>query len=219
VKADQVAAQVEKHFQALPGISVPKWPVLPPPPQKPVRADKRLPFKQTVLVRAWTGVAAGDPRADAVSVLMDALSGLSSDLFIEVRDKRGLAYYTGATHFTGPVGGLFQIYAGTTEEGRAEVETQIAAQAERLRRDGPRADEFARAIEQLLAEQARARQNNGGLAQQCAIDELLGLGYLHAIETAERLKRLTPEAVRSAAASLFAPDSNATAVVLPDEAP
>lgn len=219
VDADQVRAQVEKSFAALPGVAAPKWPALPPPPDKPVRAEKRLPFKQTVLVRAWPGIATGDPREDAVSVLMDALSGLSSDLFIEVRDKRGLAYYAGATHFTGPVGGLFQIYAGTTEGGLAEVETQIAAQAERLRRDGPRDDEFSRAIEQLLTEQARARQNNAGLAQQCAIDELLGLGYLHAIGTAERLKRLTPEAVRSAAESLFAPDSTATAVVRPDEVP
>jgi len=150
---------------------------------------------------------------------MDSLSGLSSDLFIEVRDKRGLAYYAAATHFSGPVGGLFQIYAGTTEEGRAEVETQIEAQSQRLRLDGLRPEEFSRAIEQLLAEQARARQNNGGLAQQCAIDELLGLGYRHSIETAERLQKLDSEAVRSAAESIFADIGDVTAVVMPLESP
>jgi zinc protease len=219
VKADQVIEQVAKDFAALPAVSVPVWPPLPPSPKSPARAEKRLPVKQTVLVRAWPGVAAGDPREEALSVLMDALSGLSSDLFIEVRDKRGLAYYTGATHFSGPVGGLFQIYAGTTEEGRAEVETQIQAQAERLRTAGLRPEEFARAVEQLLAEIARARQNNGGLAQQCALDELLGLGYRHALETAERLKHLTPEAIRAAAESIFAFPADAVAVVSPDETP
>ena len=219
VKLDAVVAAVEKSFAALPAISVPQWPALPPSPQKPARTEKRLPFKQTVLVRAWPGIAAGDPREDAVSVLMDTLSGLSSDLFIEVRDKRGLAYYVGATHFSGPVGGLFMIYAGTTAEGCAEVETQIQSQAERLRRDGLRAEEFSRAIEQLLAEQARARQNNGSLAQQCALDELLGLGYLHSIQTADRLKDLAPEAVRAAAESIFSAPGDATAVVLPDETP
>ena len=111
------------------------------------------------------------------------------------------------------------IYAGTTEEGRAEVETQIEVQSERLRRDGLRPEEFSRAIEQLLAEQARARQNNGGLAQQCAIDELLGLGYSHSIETAERLKKLTPEAVRQAAETIFADIGDVTAVVMPPENP
>ena len=150
---------------------------------------------------------------------MDALTGLSSDLFIEVRDKRGLAYYTGATHFTGPVGGLFQIYAGTTEDGRAEVETQISAQADRFRQVGPRQDELDRAVEQLLADLARSRQNNASLAQQCALDELLGLGYRHSLETADRLRQLSTETVRAAAESIFSAPGDVTAVVRPDEAP
>ena len=219
VKMDAVVAAVEESFAALPAIAVPPWPALPPPPAGAVRAEKRLPFKQTVLVRAWPGIAAGDPREDAVSVLMDALSGLSSDLFIEVRDKRGLAYYVAATHFTGPVGGLFMIYAGTTPDGRGEVEAQIQAQIERLRGGGLRAEEFSRAVEQLLAEQARALQNNGGLAQQCALDELLGLGYRHALATAERLKDLTPADVRAAAESIFSSPGEATAAILPGAAP
>ena len=219
VKTDAVVARAEQLFGALPAASAPAWPALPPAPAAPARIEKRLPFKQTVLIRAWPGIATGDPREDALSVLMDALSGLSSDLFIEVRDKRGLAYYTGATHFVGPVGGLFMIYAGTTAEGRAEVETQIAAQVDRLRREGPRTEEFSRAVEQLLAEVARARQNNGALAQQCALDELLGLGARHSFETAERLRRLSPEAVRAAAESIFSAPGDATAVVLPGESP
>lgn len=219
VRTEAVAAAVEKSFSALPAVSAPQWPALPPAPQTPARAEKRLPVKQTVLVRAWPGIAVDDPREDAVSVLMDALTGLSSDLFIEVRDKRGLAYYTGATRFSGPVGGLFQIYAGTTAEGRADVETQIQAQVDRLRADGLRPEEFARAVEQLLAEQARARQHNAGLAQQCAIDELLGLGYRHSLDAAERLKRLSPEAVRAAAESIFSAPGDAVAVVSPGETP
>ena len=219
VKMEAVVAEIEKDFAALPSLPVPVWPALPPAPQIPKRTEKRLPFQQTVLVRAWPGLASNDPREDALSALMDALSGLSSDLFIEVRDKRGLAYYVGATHVSGPVGGLFQIYAGTTEEGCAEVETQIQAQAERLRREGVRPEEFSRAVEQLLAEQARARQSNDSLAQQCALDELLGLGYLHSIQTAERLKHLAPEAVRTAAEFLFAAPGDVTAVVLPNKRP
>ena len=219
VKAAAVREWVEKHFAALPAGTAPAWPPLPPAPAQAARTEKRLPFKQAVLVRAWPGIAAGDPREDAVSVLMDALSGLSSDLCIEVRDKRGLAYYAGAMHFSGPVGGLFMIYAGTTAAGCAEVESQIALQAERLRRDGLRPDEFSRAVEQLLAESARARQNNGGLAQQCALDELLGLGYRHTLDTAERIQLLAPAAVRAAADSIFAVPSSVTSVVLPAESP
>ena len=219
VQADAVVRQVEQAFAALPSAPPPRWPAPPAPPARPVRTEKRLPFQQTVLVRAWPGLAVGDPREDATAILVDALSGLSSDLFIEVRDKRGLAYYAGATQFTGPVGGLFQIYAGTTEEGCAEVENQIQAQADRLRGAGLRSEEFARALEQLLAEIARARQNLAGLAQQCALDELLGLGYLHSLEAADRLKKLDPAAVRAAAESIFSLPGDAVAVVRPAEEP
>ncbi len=219
VNAEKIRALVEKDFAALPSSPAPEWPVLPPFPTEPLRLEKRLPFKQTVLVRAWPGIPLGDDREDALSVLMDALSGLSSDLFIEVRDKRGLAYYTGATHFSGPVGGLFEIYAGTTEEGLPEVEAQIEIQVDRLEQDGLREEEFSRAIEQLLADLARSRQNNGSFAQQCALDEILGLGYLHSIETADRLKQLDGETIRAAAKSIFSLPGDITAVVMPEETP
>jgi len=216
VDAKKIRALVEKDFSSLPSTPPPEWPALPPAPTESIRIEKRLPFKQTVLVHAWPGIKLGDEREEALSVLMDSLSGLSSDLFIEVRDKRGLAYYTGATHFSGPVGGLFQIYSGTTEEGLPEVETQITIQTDRLRQDGLRAEEFSRAIEQLLADLARSRQNNGHLAQQCALDEILGLGYRHSIETAERLKNLDGETVQAAAKSIFSAPGNVTAVVMPE---
>jgi len=219
VDAGKIRALVEKDFAGLPTTPVLEWPALPPWPSKAVRSEMSLPFKQTVLVRAWPGIPVGDEREDAISVLMDALSGLSSDLFIEVRDKRGLAYYTGATHFSGPVGGLFQIYAGTTEEGLPEVETQVALQADRLRKDGVREEELSRAIEQLLADTARGRQNNGSFAQQCALDEILGLGYRHSIEAEERLKTLDAETVRAAAESIFSAPGDVTVVVRPDDTP
>ncbi len=219
VQAREVLQQIEQAFASLPERPAPEWPPLPPAPTEPIRVERPLPFKQTILVRAWPGIAAGDPREDAVSVLMDALSGLSSDLFIEVRDKRGLAYYTGATQFTGPVGGLFLIFAGTSDEGLPEVETQIDLQIDRLSNQGPRPDEVDRAVEQLIADLARARQNNSSLAQQCALDELLGLGYRRTIDAAERLRQIDPETVRLAAASILAAPGDVVAVVRPADAP
>jgi zinc protease len=219
ITLEEAIARVGQPLAALPNQPAPPQPPLPPAPRQPQRVEQALPFKQTVLIRAWPGIVSGDPRDDALTVLMDALSGLSSDLFIEVRDKRGLAYFTGATRFAGPVGGLFMIYAGTTEEGRAEVEKQIQAQVDRLRKDGLRADEFTRAIEQLLAEDARSRQNNAGLAQQCAIDELLGLGYRYNLNTPERLRRLTPADVQATAEFIFSFPGDVTAVVTPVPAP
>lgn len=219
INAAEVVAQVETGFAPLPPGVAPTWPKLPDTVTEPAQLEKGLPFKQTVIVRAWRGIAAGDPREDALSVLADTLSGLSSDLFIEVRDKRGLAYYTGASQLTGPVGGLFMIYSGTTTEGRTEVCRQIQVQTDRLSQSGPRPEEFARAVEQMVAGQARSLQNNSGLAQQCAIDELLGLGWQHSFQMIERLRQLQPEDVRAIAQTIFGNAGDVTVVVLPADIP
>ena len=213
IRSDEIAAEVERLWGDLPAGEPPAFPALPPPPEGGLRLEKTLPYAQTVVIRAWPGLATLDPRELSASLLADSLSGLSSDLFIEVRDKRGLAYYTGASQFQGPVGGLFQVYAGTTEDGFPEVERQIGLQTDRLRADGLRADEFDRGVAQLLADDAQAAQLNPTLARECAIDELQGLGYRHALRTAERLKAVTLEAVRDTAAALFDPAHEVTAIV------
>ena len=213
VKADEVAAEVERLWGDLEAGETPAFPALPPPPEGGLRVEKTLPYTQTVAIRAWPGLATLDPREQAAALLADSLSGLSSDLFIEVRDKRGLAYYTGASQFQGPVGGLFQVYAGTTEAGLEEVERQMGLQTDRLASEGLRKDEFDRGVAQLLADDAQAAQLNATLARECAIDELQGLGYRHALETVEHLKAVTPEFVRETAAALFDAAHEVTAVV------
>ena len=216
IRPDDEYAWLEATFGTLPaGDPLPPWPALPASPAADRRIEAPLPFNQTVLVRAWPGIATADPRDDDVSVLLDTLSGLSSDLFKEVRDKRGLAYYTGARQFTGPVGGLLLAYAGTTEAGLPEVERQIDLQIRRLATDGPRPDETDRAVAQMRVDAARAMQDLPGLARACAVDELLGLGYRNPFDVEARLSRITPGTVRDAARTLLGDVPSLTVVVKP----
>ena len=214
---DATVAQLETLFADVPDLPAPVQPPLPPPPAEPVTLTKRMPFLQTVIYQAWPGLSIPDSREVAADVLSDALTGLSSDLFIEVRDKRGLAYYVGATQFHTPVGGVFAIYSGTTENGAPAVLEQIAQQTARLSSAGPRTDEFERAKVQLLADDARALQSYGSLAQECATDELLGLGCRHFLDRAPELGTMTTEDVARAASSIFEAHPSVTAIVLPEE--
>ncbi|MFW5416883.1 insulinase family protein [Nocardiopsis sp. CNT-189] len=78
--------------------------------------------EQAHLILGCEGVHRTDPRWYALRVLCSALGGgMSSRLFQEVREKRGLAYAVQAYHSGYADTGLFQIYAGCLPEKTDEV--------------------------------------------------------------------------------------------------
>ena len=84
------------------------------------REDRDI--EQVNLVVGFDGVSYADPDYYAASVLSTLLGGgMSSRLFQEVREKRGLVYsiYSFSTSYT--EGGLFGIYAGTGEDEIEEL--------------------------------------------------------------------------------------------------
>jgi Zn-dependent M16 (insulinase) family peptidase len=85
-----------------------------------VRHDRDL--EQVHLTLGFEGVAFQDPDYFALSVMSTLLGGgMSSRLFQEVREERGLVYaiYSFAASYLD--GGLFGIYAGTGEDEAATV--------------------------------------------------------------------------------------------------
>jgi zinc protease len=185
-------------------------------PTLPARAETAGPFEQAILLVGYPGIDVTDPRNEALNILQRAMSGLSSDLAIEIREKRGLVYFIGAMGMAGLDPGLFAFYAGTTAEAIDEVETEVAAQVTRLIESGLRPEEFERARAQLLAGHDMSLQNTGELAQLCALHELYGLSYAYPLQTPERLAALTVDDIRAAAASLFAPTGPAISRLLPE---
>jgi predicted Zn-dependent peptidase len=103
---------------------------LPPPRAASTRAARYVggefreerDIEQVNLVVGFEGVSFADPDYYATTVLSTLLGGgMSSRLFQEIREKRGLAYsiYSFSTSYN--EGGLFGIYAGTGEEEAAEL--------------------------------------------------------------------------------------------------
>ena len=184
-------------------------------PQLPARVSQREPRQQAIVLMGFPGVAVSDPRADALSMLDGILSGLSSELGTEVRDKRGLVYYIGAADRPGLMPGHFFLYAGTREDQAAEVERLMTAQLQRLAKDGPNAVEISRAREQLVSDSQMSRQHNGGLAQNCALNELYGLGFDYSLKIESRLAQWTGNKLRQVAAEFFPADRQVVSLVLP----
>ena len=205
----------ERFFAALPDGGPPALAQAAAAPRLPVRLKKREPKQQAIVLVGCPGVTLADPRMDALAAIEDALTGLSSDLSMAAREKKGYVYYIGAFNRPGLEPGAFVAYAGTREDAAADIERLMADNLARIAKGGLREEELRRAREQIIAAQQMSLQDNGALAQACALNELYGLGYDYSFGTEARMKALTPEQVREAAESLFAPARRAVSVVLP----
>lgn len=123
-------------------------------------------LEQMHLVLGFDGVGVHDPDFYAHSVLSTLLGGgMSSRLFQEVREKRGLVYsiYT----FTGGYrdGGLFGVYAGTGEDEVTELLPVVCDELAKVGEDVTE-DEVARARAQLKAGTLMALESSMSRCEQ-----------------------------------------------------
>jgi predicted Zn-dependent peptidase len=106
-------------------------------------------LEQAHIVLGFPGFASSDPDYPAVSVVSAALGGgMSSRLFQEIREKRGLVYsiYSFVQGYSD--GGMFGVYAGTGEKEAAELLPVLCEEIAKLKHGfGP--EELARARAQL----------------------------------------------------------------------
>ena len=120
------------------------------------------------MVVGFDGVGYEDPDYYAVQLLSNALGGgMSSRLFQEIREKRGLAYsiYSFGSSFID--GGLFGVYAGCADEDSNEVGEVIAHELMRAT-DGISDAELERARTQLKAGLLMSRESTSSRCETVA---------------------------------------------------
>ncbi|CAB4901285.1 MAG: insulinase family protein [Actinobacteria bacterium] len=118
------------------------------------------PIEQANIMLGWPGITGTDERRVAMSGLNAILGGgMSSRLFQEIREKRGLAYsvYSFSSGYSDT--GVFGLYAGCSPRNAAEVTTLLLAEFHRLASDGITADELRRAKGQLAGSAALALED------------------------------------------------------------
>jgi predicted Zn-dependent peptidase len=130
------------------------------------REDRDL--EQLHLVLGFPGIPLEDPDYYAASVLSTAFGGgMSSRLFQEIREKRGLVYAVHSFAHGYRDGGLFGIYAGTGEEEAAELVPVLCDEAMRLE-EGLTPVELARAKAQMKAGLLMSLESTGARCEQMA---------------------------------------------------
>jgi predicted Zn-dependent peptidase len=150
------------------------------------------PTEQVSMLRGSQGLDLRDERRPVLSVLNAVLGGgMSSRLFQEVRERRGLAYAVSSFAPAYLDNGAFGVYAGCAPDNVAGVIDIVDAEFRRMVDDGITEDELRRATGQiegaltLSLEDSDARMTRLGRAE-------LGTGEFTDLDTAlERVDRVT----------------------------
>jgi len=178
-----------------------------------VRDERDL--EQAHLAFAFPGVGSTDPDAVTAQVFATALGGgMSSRLFQEAREKRGLCYAIYAFSQSHRDSGTIGIYAGTGEDKAGEVAPLIAGEIEAMA-EGVTEEEAARARAQLRASLLMALESPGARCERVA-GHLLNFGrVLSTKEMTAKVDAVDAAALRRFAATLLERGSPAMASVGP----
>jgi predicted Zn-dependent peptidase len=214
VDLDQVAAQLDQ------GLVLPARDAAEPPaaiPPTPVAGREQVIEREVEtakIVAGWPAPPIGHEDSPAMAVLASVLGGsMDSRLFTELRDRQSLAYEIGALYagYVGPA--CLTAYMGTRAEKAMTAKTNLLLEVEKLRADGPTADEVARARSFLAGTRLMARERNAHRASLYATNELLGLGHDYEDRFLAALARVTTADVRRVGERWL--DQPSVAIVLP----
>jgi zinc protease len=178
VPRDRVVRAAERLFGRMARAPAALAEALPAPSATGDRRVITLPAQQAQIVVGYLIPSLTDPLYPAVRVLGAILGGgMSGRLFVELRDRRGLAYSTGvATQFrTGP--GALIAYLGTAPASATAAEAGVLSELERARSSPATADELARAVAYVRGQLSMDRRTNARQAWYMAYFEVIGAGW------------------------------------------
>ncbi len=202
------------------------WATSDPPSYRPAednQTDVRLRIhrketEQSHLCLSVPGIRRDHPDRFKLRMLNTVLGeGMSSRLFTEIREKRGLAYsiysYFSAMHDTGAVG----VYAGV-DPGRIEDAIKaILGEWDRLRQESVPADELTKAKEFVKGRLLLQMEDSFSVAAWVGRQEVLSPEVLTVDEVVQAVEAVTAADIQRVAQNLFQGEKLNLAVVGPFE--
>jgi predicted Zn-dependent peptidase len=197
---DRVMALAAEHFADLP-VGTPPQAV--PGLYRGGEFRESRDLDQVHIVLGFPAMAYADPDFYPAMLLSTLLGGgMSSRLFQEIREKRGLVY--SIYSFTAPAmdGGMFGIYAGT---GETEAKELVPVTLEELRRVQLDANEgeLRRARAQVKAGLLMSLESTGSRCEQLARQLQVFGRIVPVAETVAKIDAVTLDDIRRAASRIF----------------
>jgi predicted Zn-dependent peptidase len=174
------------------------------------------PLEQAHLCFSASGLPADDPRRYAMSLLNTIIGGnMSSRLFQNIRERRGLAYsvYSYATAHQDT--GVFGVYAGVDPGMAAETTGLICEQLRLLCEEPVSASELTAAKAFSKGNLLLAAESNDNQMVRLAQNEILFRRQVPIPEVLDRIEAVTADGLTALARAIFQPNRMALTVLGP----
>ncbi|HWQ99427.1 MAG TPA: pitrilysin family protein [Candidatus Methylomirabilis sp.] len=189
----------------------------------PKRLSKPLAFQnkkteQVQLGMAFHGLPLGHADLPAASLLATILGGtMSSRLFIQVRERRGLCYSIHASHQALEDTGIFAIMAGLDKKRVREAVKTITEELKKAVRSGVTADELRRAKDHIRGKLTLAFEDSSFQADWYGKQWMFRKELETPLDRMRKLQRVSVADVRRVARAILRPAAMASAVIGPFE--
>lgn len=157
-----------------------------------------------------------DERRYPLALMASILGGgMSSRLFDEIREKRGLAYYTYASNTLYSDAGYFEVGVGANRDKADDAVKVVLEELAKVRDNGVTEDELARVKDRAEGGMALALENSEGVAETYSESLLFYGKVLTPEEELKKIKEVTVDEIKQVAVDLFKPERLNLAVVGP----
>jgi predicted Zn-dependent peptidase len=171
-----------------------------PPHPSGERLVRRRKTEQAHICLGTNGLARSDPDRFAFAIINTAVGGgMSSRLFQEIREARGLAYSVYSYHTQFTEAGIFTCYAGTTPSRAEQVIGLLRRELEDVAGGALSADEFERAKGHVKGSLVLSLEDPGGRMSRLGKSEIAHGEILSVDQTLKRIERVTLDDARRVA--------------------
>ena len=214
VRAAQILPAIERIFKRHPSGEIFPISARRPKPFQHCSVERRKGLEQAHVCVGMSGPPQGSPRRFAANLLDIILGGgMSSRLFQEVREKRGLVYSIGSSLNSYRLGGYETIQASCAPKNLWRVVDTTLSVLRRIRRDGVQPREILRAKEFLKGNHLLSLESTVSRMSAQARREF----YFGRVEPPEqwmsRVEAVTSEEIEAAIGEILSADSLSLSVV------
>jgi predicted Zn-dependent peptidase len=217
VEHDQVVSQVKAALGDMEPLVMPgPEPVTPFASKQLVEVHSKSTAQAHFMVasRAYAHEAKDEPASRIVAAILGR--GMSSRLFIKVREEQGLAYtvYSEVNSYIDT--GLFEAYAGVNLDKIEQALDSVMHELELIRQERVSESELHKAQQQLRAGLEMSLENNASIADRTGA-QLVLLGRVKPIdEIITGIEAVTADDVQRVAREMLAPERLRFAIIAPE---